>query len=269
MNTFQTLCSIVLLIFVLSVIVQAVNEFIKRALDTKANVMRQTIDKFMGDLLPLPKVEESLKARGLDITAFENLNKESFRHLLDGIDDVTFQIQQLYPILAAHATVDQIKDNIAASYEAVRALFQKTYTTRNKLFGLVLSFFIVIILNANIIILYEQVSADQVAQQAIMGRAVTASTDQALDSGKDQTQQIDLGKAYSNSREQIDKELRNYPILIRTSKLAEDFDRPFIMIFGLLIMGVLVSLGAPFWNDVLKGMMGINGALNTNAKQSS
>jgi len=34
-------------------------------------------------------------------------------------------------------------------------------------------------------------------------------------------------------------------------------------------MGVLVSLGAPFWNDVLKGMMGINGALNANARESS
>jgi hypothetical protein len=28
-------------------------------------------------------------------------------------------------------------------------------------------------------------------------------------------------------------------------------------------MGILVSLGAPFWNDILKGMMGVNNALNS------
>jgi hypothetical protein len=36
----------------------------------------------------------------------------------------------------------------------------------------------------------------------------------------------------------------------------------------LFLMGLLVSLGAPFWNDVLKGMMGVNNALNTNGKKA-
>jgi hypothetical protein len=34
-------------------------------------------------------------------------------------------------------------------------------------------------------------------------------------------------------------------------------------------MGVLVSLGAPSWNDILKGMMGINNTLNANTKKIS
>ena len=33
-------------------------------------------------------------------------------------------------------------------------------------------------------------------------------------------------------------------------------------------MGTLVSLGAPFWNDVLKGMMGVNNALNAGGKKT-
>jgi hypothetical protein len=37
----------------------------------------------------------------------------------------------------------------------------------------------------------------------------------------------------------------------------------------LLVMGLLVSLGAPFWNDVLKGVMGVNHALNTGRKKTS
>jgi len=55
MNTFQTLCALVLLVFVLSVIFQAVNEFIKKYLNTKAKEMEKTFDKFMSDNLPLFK----------------------------------------------------------------------------------------------------------------------------------------------------------------------------------------------------------------------
>jgi|HubBroStandDraft_1064217.scaffolds.fasta_scaffold51449_3 hypothetical protein len=40
------------------------------------------------------------------------------------------------------------------------------------------------------------------------------------------------------------------------------------LFFGLFIMGALVSLGAPFWSEVLKGATGVNNALNGNAKQS-
>jgi hypothetical protein len=41
-------------------------------------------------------------------------------------------------------------------------------------------------------------------------------------------------------------------------------DSPFWTLFGLVVMGEFVSLGAPFWNDVLKGMMGV---LNGNGQK--
>ena len=195
MGTFQTLLSLVLLIFVLSVVVQAVQEFIKAALNTKADVMSQMIEKFMGDRLTLAQVQEVLRVRGLDITALENLNKEGFRHLLDGVQ---FQNAQLQGIIAsAGATLDQVKENIAASYEAARASFQQEYTRRNKLYVAVLSLLLVAVLNANVVILYEQLSSDQVAQQAIVGKAVAVTADQPENSGNAQAQPTDLAAAYS------------------------------------------------------------------------
>ena len=123
MNTFQTLVALVLIIFVLSVIVQAIQEFAKALLATKANVMEQTLIKFMGNHLTLPQVKDALTTRGLDITALENFNKEDFRHLLDGIPFDNAQLQGI--VNSAQATADQVKDNIAASYEAARASFQQ------------------------------------------------------------------------------------------------------------------------------------------------
>ena len=39
------------------------------------------------------KSEAALKLRGLDITALENINKEDFRHLLDGISFADEQLK--------------------------------------------------------------------------------------------------------------------------------------------------------------------------------
>lgn len=265
MNTFQTLVSLVLIIFVLSVIVQAIQESAKALLSTKANVMEQTLIKFMGNHLTLPQVKDALNARGLDITALENFNKEDFRHLLDAIPFENAQLQGV--VNSAQATADQVKDNIAASYEAARALFQQAYTRRNKLFVVAFSLFVAGILNANPIILYEQISADQVAQQAIIGKAVAVESDK---SANETSAQRDIGAAYSSSRSQIVAALRSYPILMRTNFYKQDLqDHPYTEVPGLLIMGLLVSLGAPFWNDVLKSMMGLNTALNANGNKTS
>lgn len=48
MNTLQTLIALALLIYVLSVIVQAIQEFVKNLLGTKADVMKQTVNKYGG-----------------------------------------------------------------------------------------------------------------------------------------------------------------------------------------------------------------------------
>jgi DNA-binding MltR family transcriptional regulator len=268
MSTFQDLVSLVLLIFVLSVMVQAIQELLKSALGTKAAVMKEVVNKFMGDHLPLSQIEAALKLRGLDITALENINKEDCRHLLDGISFADEQLKGI--VVSAQATLDQIKDNIAASYEAARNSFQQAYTRKNKLFVIALSFLVVIPLNANLIILYQEIAADQATQQAIVGKAVTVSVDQAGATQSNESPGADVGAAYSHTRDQINTALQNYPILIRSSRFKQDFtSHPYSGIAGLLLMGILVSLGAPFWNDILKGMMGINTALNTTGTKSS
>jgi len=257
MNTFQTLTALVVLIFVLSVIVQAVQEVVKALLNTKADVMEQMIVKFMGTHLTLPQVKNALDVRGLDVTALEDFNKDDFRKLLDA---VPFEQPQLQGIVAdKQATESQAKENIAASYEAARAWFQRMYTRKNKIFAVILSGLVVAILNANPIALYEQIASDQAAQQAIVGKANTVST--ASGGGATST---NLGDVYAASRKQIASTLQGFPVLVRTSRYRDDFkDRPARQVLALLFMALLVSMGAPFWNDILKGMMGLNNALNS------
>lgn len=265
MSTVQSLTAIVALIFALSVVVQIIQEFVKALLQTKADAMKTAVEKFMGASLTVPQVKKALGDRGLDLTALEDLRPEEFRHLLNAIP---FEAKQLQGVLAkADAQADEVKDSIAASYNAALALFQEIYTKRNKLIALVLSVVVVILLNANIIILYENVSADPAAQQAILDKV--KSVDAGQQKADPSCKEDDITCAYQKSRNDIATVLKKEPILIRTSKYAEDYgDGKYARLFGLLIMAGLVSLGAPFWNDVLKSATGVNNALNGNAKRT-
>jgi hypothetical protein len=256
MALFQTLLAVVVLIFALSVMVQAVQEVVKSLLDTKSDVMAKTLTKFMGDLLTVPQIKGALAVRGLDLTALENFNKDDFRHLLNGID---FSNQALKGLLAnVDATLEQKKDNIAAAYDAALASFQKAYTSKNKWFAVAISFAVVLSLNANLLLLYEEVAADQVMSQAIVGKAAgMLAADPAASGGS-------LEDSYRSGRKTVGDAIAKLPPLVRDSSYPKDFsERPAAAILGLLLMAILVSLGAPFWNDVLKGMTGLNNSLNT------
>jgi hypothetical protein len=277
MSTFQTLLALAVLVYALCVIVQAVQEVLKSVLNTKANTMAQAINKFMGDHLPLQQICDALKERGLDITALEHFSKEDFRHLLDGIELSESQVQGVLapPVAQAAAAAQQLfqksKDHMAGVYEGARAQFQKSYTSQNKKWVIGLSFAVVIALNSSLIIIYDVLAADQKLSQAIAGTAATVTNQNNSGSTPGTASASpDIAAVYTKNRQAITKDLQQFPILLRTCEYPKDLkESTFSEILGLLLMGTLVSLGAPFWNDVLKGMMGVNNALNTNGKKTS
>lgn len=260
MSTFQTLMALVVLIYVLCVIVQIVQEGLKQVFNMKAKEMEKVIQKFMGENLLKPDdVKKALAKLGFekegvgDLTALENFNEADFLKLMDAI--VTDRdLPQIRTFLDnATATVDDFKQKAEAAYDAAMAKFQDSYTKKNKQWVVGLSFVVVLALNASAIRIYEILAADQAVTQKI---GATASTVGQSNQGSASSQ--DLGQ----TRDLVKKELDAYPILIRTLKYPEDYthwDRD----IGLIIMGLLVSLGAPFWNDVLKGTNGLNDVLNT------
>ena len=261
MSTLQSLTAVVALIFAICVIVQAIQEFIKDLLKAKPKAMMQALEQFMGTRLNAADVQKALQDRGLDVTALESFSVADFRHLLDAIPFAQMQVQGL--VASATAQEQQIKDNIAASYQGALAVFQKIYAKKNKLIALGLSLAVVLILNANVIILYENISADPAAQQAILEKVKSLPPDSNC------TNPDPIICAYQTSQSKITGVLNNEPVLFRTLKYGDDFRKNWLIeILGLLLMGALVSLGAPFWNDVLKGATGLNNALNGNAKKT-
>jgi lipopolysaccharide export LptBFGC system permease protein LptF len=269
MSTLQTLLALVVLIFVLSVIVQAVQDVLKSWLDTKASTLEDIIRQFMGKHLDLSQVQDALQTRGLDITALDHFNKDEFRTLLDGIKFDNTQLQGI--VAKEQASLEEAKDHIAAAYEGARAKFRKIYALKNKKIAVIVSFGVVLALNASVIRLYEILSANQSMSQAISGTASSMLNAKPPDKNSgDASQQPNLADVYAKNRTMIESDLQKYPILLRTRKYPEDFRQEAANeVIGLVVMALLVSLGAPFWNDVLKGLTGVNNALNTGDKKSS
>jgi hypothetical protein len=264
-STLQSLTAFIALIFALSVIVQAIQEFIKKFLQTKPKAMMQALDEFMGDMLDSADVQNALKVRGLDVTALENFSTSDFRSLLDAIPFDQQKVQKL--VQGGQASLDKIKDNIAGAYQGALTKFQKIYEGKNKQIAAVLSVVLVLILNANVIFLYENISADPATQQAIMSKVqtiVSANANAKAGTSDDPSAQADaLGKSYETTRDDIATVLNTDTMLLRTKLYPDEFAKHRLKtILGLLLMGGLVSLGAPFWNDVLKGATGVNNAFN-------
>lgn len=271
MNTLQSLSAVIALIFALSVIVQAIQEFIKDFRQTKPNAMMQALNEFMGDMLNSADVQNALKVRGLDVTALENFSTSDFRSLLDAIPLDQQKVQKL--VQSGQQPLDKIRDNIAGAYQGALARFQKIYEGKNKQIAAVLSVVLVLILNANVIFLYESISADPATQQAIMSKVQTIVSANAKGSGgtgNDAAAQAKaLKESYQATRDQIATVLNTDTMLVRTKLYPDDFRSHWLKtILGLLLMGALVSLGAPFWNDILKGATGLNNASNGSGKKS-
>jgi len=133
-----------------------------------------------------------------------------------------------------------------------------------------LSFLVVLALNASLVRIYEILAANQNLAQAISGTASTiVNAEKPGQNTATASHTPNAAEVYDRNRQTITADLRKYPILLRTSKYAEDLKEEGLNeIGGLLLMGILVSMGAPFWNDVLKGMMGVNNALNTNGRKT-
>jgi hypothetical protein len=264
-STLQSLTAVIALIFALSVIVQAVQEFIKDILQTKPKAMMQVLNEFMGDMLNAGDVQNALKVRGLDVSALENFSTSDFRSLLDAIPFDQQKVQKL--VQGGQASLDKIKDNIAGAYQGALARFQRIYEGKNKQTAALLSIVLVLILNANVIFLYESISADPATQQAIISKVqtiVSANANAKGGTSDDPSAQLNaLKTSYQATRNDIATVLNTDTTLVRTKLYPDDFQEHWLKTtLGLLLMGGLVSLGAPFWNDVLKGATGVNNAFN-------
>lgn len=290
----------------LSLIVQAVQQIMKQWLDLKSNYMRLQLlgifdptqgakettragMKFVTTLAEqadetaktmVNAIEGVFKSFGYkDLELLEDIDATKFKQIVSSID-----WSKVPGLQGIDNALDKIKNDIDVWFDLARKAYQDLYERRMKLWSFVLSAVVVVALDANLFRVYSEFTVNTPLRNAAVAWAQknvpvsTPSTVAAKDSGKNDVATNDSLRAV-NIRAQVDT--------IRAILGSDGFQvlgwktgsfRPICTqgwfwnwvggFVGWVGMTLLVGLGAPFWYDFLKAVMGVKEQLKGKKKSS-
>jgi hypothetical protein len=318
----DSLIATITVVLVLSLIVQAIQQIIKQAWSFKSSYMEKELYAMFRQSSDAPKkghapnflirsikwiydvvVPTSMKFR------IQNMKETETGKIVDaikekvaglGYDDLslleTLSVEEVKKIVGSldfdAQKLESLKDEVANWYDLTLKAFQDHYERKMKAWSYVLSFIVVIWLDANVFEIHKEFSSNKVLRDSAvkMAERLTsiprdslivvnkkgskdslslkidtlaaqvverqiARIDSLVNNGSFQIMRWNAAKGDSmRSRPLLGKQ-----ILPSTDDLGRAAKRN---LFGWLAMTLLVGLGAPFWYDFLKTVMGIKNTLN-------
>jgi hypothetical protein len=296
-KTLDTVIAMIVVILVLSLIVQSVQSLIKKWFKLKSNSILTSLDDLFKyvDSKTLTGIDSSELVKGV-AEQLKILGRISLRGapMIDSIakDDLVKILGKISVekrdaageliLDAAGKTIRETLDEaklkrlnaeIHTWFDTVMQSFEERYTRYMKSVAVVISIVVVVGLNANFFEVYQNISTSDVLRTAIVERQETVR--QLLDEAtKDQSQQV--------TKEEVDKQLGKLKDLLDRTPVfgfaplkggdiynfakakgyweTHSNDR-FVYILKLLagwaIMVMLLSVGAPFWQDALESLFGL------------
>ena len=284
----------------LSLIVQAIQQIIKQWLDLKSNYMRvqllamfdsPAVDKmfrFNGLWNVRALAQRASTTAQTVVTQLENIMRTFGYRNLDVLE--TMNTDKLKEIVRSiqwpdtSINVDEIQRDISIWFEIAKRGFQDLYERRMKLWAFLISAVVVIVMNANLFDVYKEFTTNKPLRDAAiawMDKTVSQPRDSVIVIVK--PGKVDSVNVIKKSDEQIAKEIKENFAYVQSSVREQGFQlfrwtKPYREILfhaeypvwiknwiktllGWLAMTLLVSLGAPFWYDTLKAVMGIKDAL--------
>jgi len=289
LEIFDVVIATVAVILGLSLIVQAIQQIFKQACDLKSKYMRtellalfeepKKVFNLLNNFQPLGRLsrnasefskrivtelEDKLRSYGFtDLHLVEEINREKLKEILKEI-----------PLAKDKTLVDKFNDaleQVDRWFDISKRAFQEHYERRMKYWAFVISAVVVIVTNANIVQIFQELNQNKQIREGIIAAApglisqvvqtsispeiqfTDAQRDSIIKSKVKIIQDLVSGKSFNLIRLNIaggDSILLNNVPKYLISATRKN-------IIGWLIMTLLVSLGAPFWYDFLKMIMGI------------
>lgn len=281
----------------LSLIVQAIQQIFKQVFDLKSSYMRaELLALFLDD----QEVENSSKrpflnnflpyrfiAKNADATAKRIVEELEQRMSTFGMKDLhlieDFDAGKLKAIVSSMPIALDQTPAIKAKFEdALRQIdlwlevskkaFQEHYERRMKLWAFMLSAVVVVALNANIFDIYKQFSNNKVVRETAIAmgeRFVSTPRDSSITAAT--LDSTTIKKQLDTIQSILDE--KSFQLMGWTNESWEKlkFKKPYtgtlLTLIGWLGMTLLVSLGAPFWYDFLKTVMGVKDKLKGGGTQ--
>ena len=318
--TLDTIIAIVIVLLVLSLIVQSIQSLIKKLLKLKSNVVfdsMQDLFKYIDTQTLVGKTPQQLVDEVTE--EFKKLGRVSLirkNPMLDSIakGDLQKILEKLYG--------DKLKPQVENWFDTVMQGFNERYTRHMKSVALIVSFLVVIFLNANFFKVYRSIAGSDTVRVAILAKGPeilkTAEAANAANKAAESSQPKSspqptpsqtpnptaspTGSSVSNqpapnatssptdsataaatrSREELAQGIKELLDLVDQSKALGltpltptqvsnfflkkgDWENSnesrvahgFWALLGWTIMALLLSVGAPFWQDTLESLFGI------------
>ena len=295
--TLDTIIAIVIVLLVLSLIVQSIQSLIKKLLKLKSGVVfdsMQDLFKYIETEKLIGKTPQQLVDEVTE--EFKQLGRVSLirkNPMLDSIakSDLQKILEKLYG--------DKLRPQVENWFDTVMQGFDERYNRHMKSIALVVSFLVVIFLNANFFNLYRSIAGSDTVRAAIVAtgpeilrqaeaakkaseNAQSTSSPQPSPGTTPNPTADEAAAAATRSREELAKEISGLQGLVRQSKelglkplsptQVSDFltkkgawansdesrvAHGFWVLAGWTIMALLLSVGAPFWQDTLESLFGI------------
>jgi len=204
----------------------------------------------------------------------QNEAAESLQKLQDALTPLTRELQQ---IASVPKRICQIVTRADYWYGTIMKSFEERYVRSMKTFALVLSFLTVVVLNANLFDIYRQLSGNTQMRDQLVNAGEEIS--KRLDAQRAAAGQVSQEQAEATIQQVAEESVKNIRenVAVYTSFgfegprwIARVWKNPggaltrgaFETILGWLVMTALLSVGAPFWQDVLTSLFGLKNLLN-------
>jgi hypothetical protein len=285
LKTLDTVIALIIVILVLSLIVQSIQSIIKKWFKIKSKTILASLD----DLFTYV---DSKNITGLESSALVEEVKKQFGKLgrvslirrapmVDSIakEDLLKILGKLPLDKVDPAKVTKLQEQVQTWFETVMQSFEERYTRHMKTVAIVISIVVVIVLNANFFDIYHNISTNDVLRTSLIQRREEI---QNKLNPQPTAPASDQEKAKEQLKMEIDElqgMLDQAPVFgfspLNRSDVSDFFQAKgywathanerfayFLrLLAGWAIMVMLLSVGAPFWQDALESLFGIKNLL--------
>jgi hypothetical protein len=285
MKTLDTVIALIIVILLLSLVVQSLQAVIKKWFKLKS----KTIHTSLVELFDYVKTQdlagvESTWLAGEVKRQFGLLGKLSlFKNpMMDSIakTDLLKILGEISIKNADAEKVDALKQKVDEWFETVMQGFEERYTRHMKTVALCVSIVVVIVLNANFFDIYHNISTNDSLRETVIARRGQIEERLKQLSSEDPTKvtQEDIDKAIKELKG-IQGEEEIFGIMPLSTSDVSDFYNvtgPWAgssrstrfwyvikLLVGWSITVMLLSVGAPFWQDTLESLFGIKNLLRS------
>lgn len=282
LDTLDTVIAVVVVLLVLSLIVQSIQSFIKKLFKIKSGTILTSLKDLFTyvDISSTGKTPEKL-VQDISVQLKEIGRVSVFGNLM--IDSIAKGDLEKILIRLGH---DDLLAKVDTWFETVMQSFEERYTRHMKTVAVILSFVVVIFLNANFFEVYRKISGNGPARAAIIKRGEELekrlqerpATAPAGDPGELELK-AEIAKLKAEEAEYLSaynefgfepftrQQLREYFYAEGPWRRTADHEPPNRFLYALkaligwTIMALLLSVGAPFWQDALESLFGIKNLL--------